>query len=395
MKAKFAQNFYTPIFLLALILAAIGLVNLYAVTSSFEQDFKIHYKLLISFFGGPLPQGQLEPDIELSRFFANQVLYHVLGVAVMFAVLRFNVKTLYQLAPIAYATSLVLLVLVLLIGSKAKGSLSWLDLGGGVRIQPSEFAKLALILYLSRYLAGLDNRDSLGLGGLVKPLVIAGAPMLLVILQKDLGSSLFFGLIFVTLVFMQGIRWHLIVVGLAVGLTLAVVSYNYLLMPYQQKRIVSFMNPELDPRGGGYHLVQSKIAAGSGEVWGRGWMKGESYKLKYLPEPHTDFIFPVLAEEWGFAGAVTTVALYSLFLLYGVNITSRAGNRFGFFIGIGMVSLFFWHLVINLGGVLGLLPLTGVPLPLLSYGGSSLLTTWIAIGVLLALYRSRLSYGRG
>lgn len=392
MKGLFVKNFYTPIFILALILAVIGLVNLFAVTSSFEQDWKIHFESWFS-LGSAFRNIGL-PDLEFSRYFANQVLYHVLGIIVMFMVLRFNVKVLYQLAPVAYATSLALLVLVLLIGSKAKGSLSWLDLGG-VRIQPSEFAKLALILYLSRYMASLENREPFGLAGLVKPLLIAGVPMLLVILQKDLGSSLFFGLIFLTLVLLQGIRWHLIVVGLVVGLSLAVVSYNYLLMPYQQKRIVSFMNPELDPRGGGYHLVQSKIAAGSGQVLGRGWMKGESYKLKYLPEPHTDFIFPVLAEEWGFAGAVTTLALYSLFLLYGINVTSRADNRFGFFLGIGMVSLFFWHLVINLGGVLGLLPLTGVPLPLLSYGGSSLLTTWIAIGVLLSLYRSRLSYGMG
>lgn len=392
MKSKFSQNFYTPIFILALILAIIGLVNLFAVTSSFEQDWKIHFKSFFS-LSGVFKNTDL-PDLSFSRYFANQVLYHVLGIVIMFMVLRFNVKALYQLAPVAYVTSLALLVLVLLIGSKAKGSLSWLDLGG-VRIQPSEFAKLALILYFSRYMASLENREPLGLGGLVKPLLIAGAPMLLVILQKDLGSSLFFGLIFLTLVLIQGIRWHLIVVGLVVGLSLAVVSYNYLLMPYQQKRIVSFMNPELDPRGAGYHLVQSKIAAGSGQMWGRGWMKGESYKLKYLPEPHTDFIFPVLAEEWGFAGAVSTLALYSLFLLYGVNVASRSDNRFGFFLGIGMVSLFFWHLVINLGGVLGLLPLTGVPLPLLSYGGSSLLTTWIAVGVLLSLYRSRLSYGLG
>lgn len=368
MKNKIVLNFYTPVFILALLLTTIGMINLYSATSSFQQA-------------------------EASSYFTNQALYHVLGILIMFVVSQINLKTLYQLAPVGYVSSLCLLVLVLAIGAKVHGSLSWLDLGV-VRVQPSEFGKLGLIFFLSRYLAGLEQRNSLSLVELVKPLLIAGIPTLLVLKQKDLGSSLFFGLIFVTLTMLQGIRWHLIVLGIFLATTGGFISYKYLMVPYQQKRIVSFMNPELDPRGSGYHLVQSKIAVGSGRVWGSGYMKGASNKLKFLPERHTDFIFPVLAEEWGFFGATVTLLIYLLFLLYGVNAASRTNNRFGFFLGIGMVSLFFWHLAINLGGVLGLIPLTGVPLPLLSYGGSSLLTDWIAIGVLLAIYKSRLSYGR-
>lgn len=368
MKSKLAQNFYTPLFVIALLITSIGLVNLYSATVSFQAA-------------------------GASSFFTNQSLYHLLGILLMFVVMRFQLKTLYFLAPVAYVTALALLVAVLVMGSSVHGSLSWLDLGV-VRLQPSEFGKLGLIFMLSRYLSGLSHKRALGLKGLVKPSLIALVPMALVLLQKDLGSSLFFGLIFITLTMLQGIRWHLIIIGLILVIGVGVVAYHSFMLPYQKKRIVSFMNPELDPRGSGYHLVQSKIAVGSGKTWGRGYLKGASNKLKFLPERHTDFIFPVLAEEWGFFGGFVTLTAYLFFLLHGINIASRSYNRFGFFLGIGMVALFFWHMVINLGGVLGLLPLTGVPLPLLSYGGSSLLTNWIAIGVLLALYRSRLGYVR-
>lgn len=364
MNSKPTQNFYTPLFVLALLLTAAGLVNLYSATVTFQ------------------PSGT-------SSYFVNQSAYHALGIAVLFAVVRFDNKFLFQLAPVVYFTSLLLLTLVLTMGAKVHGSLSWLDLGV-VRVQPSEFAKLGLIFMLSRHLAGLeDKRHSLGSWELVKPLAITALPLVLVLAQKDLGTSLFFALIFVTLTLLQGIRWYLIVIGIVAAVGLGTVSFKYFMMPYQQKRIVSFMNPELDARGSGYHLVQSKIAVGSGGTWGRGYLKGASNKLNFLPERHTDFIFPVLAEEWGFTGAMTVLSLYLLFLLYGVNLASRATNRYGLFLGVGMVSLFFWHLVINLGGVLGLIPLTGVPLPFLSYGGSSLLTNWVAIGVLMALYRGR------
>lgn len=364
MKSKFTQNFYTPLFVLALLLTATGLANLYSATVTFQE-------------------------IGASSYFVNQAVYHVLGIAVLFAVIRFDNKFLYRLAPVVYLTSLLLLALVLAMGAKVHGSLSWLDLGI-VRVQPSEFAKLGLIFMLSRHLAEIrDKRHALGLAGLVKPLVITGIPLVLVLAQKDLGTSLFFGLIFATLTLLQGIRWHLLAIGAVLAAVLGVMSFKFFMMPYQQKRIVSFMNPELDARGSGYHLVQSKIAVGSGGTWGRGYLKGASNKLNFLPERHTDFIFPVLAEEWGFAGCMAVLSLYLLFLLYGVNLASRATNRYGLFLGVGMVSLFFWHLVINLGGVLGLIPLTGVPLPFLSYGGSSLLTDWIAIGVLMALYRGR------
>lgn len=366
MKPKFLLNFYTPFFLLALALMTIGLINLYSATVSFQAS-------------------------GASSFFKNQSVYHALGIVISLIVIRLNLKTLYQMAPIIYVTAIVMLVIVLIIGSQVHGSLSWIDLGF-VRVQPSEFGKLGLIFFLSRYLAGIESRNSMDLKDLFKPLCIAGVPTLLVLLQKDLGSSLFFGLIFVTLTFMQGIRWQWVVIGLVAMTSVGIISYKFVMRPYQQKRIVSFLNPELDSRGSGYHLVQSKIAVGSGSLWGRGYLKGVSNKLKFLPERHTDFIFPVLAEEWGFVGGAVALVTYLFFLLYGVNVATRTNNRFGFFLAVGMVSLFFWHMVINLGGVLGLIPLTGVPLPFLSYGGSSVLVNWIAVGVLLSIYRSRLTY---
>lgn len=361
------KNFYTPLLLLALALAGIGLVNLYSATVTFG-------------------------DAKASSYFINQFLYHFCGIAAMVVLSRLPAKMLRFAAPVAYFTAVVLLLLVLVRGRAVHGSLSWLEIGG-FRLQPSEFAKVGLILMLSRHLAAFaDRRHALGLSGLVRPALITGLPMVLVLLQKDLGSSLFFALIFTTLVLLQGVRWHLVVAGIVIVGLGGIVAYKFLMMPYQQKRIVSFMNPELDARGSGYHLVQSKIAVGSGGLWGRGYLRGASNKLNFLPERHTDFIFPVLAEEWGFVGSVVTLLLYMLFLLYGANVASRARDRFGFFLGVGMTSLFFWHIVINLGGVLGLIPLTGVPLPFLSYGGSALLADWGAVGILLALYRGRVGY---
>ena len=280
-----------------------------------------------------------------------------------------------------------MLVLVLVMGAERHGSLSWLDLGF-VRLQPSEFAKFGMVMMLARYLSNLQKDGPLSFSELFTAAIFFLIPTVLVVLQNDLGSSLFFGFIFCSMVFIQGIRFRYIFIALAILCIVGTVSYQFMLKPYQKDRIISFMKPELDPRGTGYHLVQSKIAVGSGRFFGKGYLKGQSHRLKFLPERHTDFIFPVLAEEWGFFGGLLTLFLYFLFLMSGVNVISRSSTRFGFFLATGIVATYFWHLVINLGGVLGLIPLTGVPLPFLSYGGSSLVANWLAIGFLLSVYRA-------
>jgi len=241
-----------------------------------------------------------------------------------------HVKYLHALAPYIYGLSLALLGLVLVVGAERHGSLSWLDLGF-VRIQPSEFGKLGLIFILSRQLANLHKDESLSFKELMVSSILFLIPTVLVVMQNDLGSSLFYGFIFASMILVQGVRLRIIFIALLLVGVIGVGSYHTVLKPYQKNRIVSFLHPEKDPRGSGYHLVQSKIAVGSGGVTGKGYLKGESHKLKFLPERHTDFIFPVLLEEWGFLGGAMTLFLYFLFLISGVNVASRSDKPFWFF----------------------------------------------------------------
>lgn len=366
MKTRYFQYFYYPLFIFAVLISLIGLVNLYSATMTIENPV-------------------------VSDLFMAQLTYTGLGILVMFLVSTIDVRFLLSLSFFFYLFFLILLIMVFFMGSEIHGTLSWLKLGG-FRLQPSEFAKIGLVLVLSHHLSNLQKDSPLSLKELIFPTVLFLIPSVIVILQNDLGTSLFYGFLYGTMILVQGVRWKIIVFAIVIVGVLGFVSYQYLLHPYQKNRIVSFLNPENDPRGSGYHLVQSKIAVGSGKTFGKGYLKGESHRLKFLPERHTDFIFPVLAEEWGFLGGAITLIVYFLLLLSGVNIATRAETRFGFFLCIGLVAFFCWHMVINLGGVLGLIPLTGVTLPFLSYGGSSLIANWMAIGFLLAVMKSRTFY---
>ncbi len=346
-----------------LLITGLGLINLFSATQTFT-------------------------DNAASPLFWNQLFYAILGILAALFLSFFSVKRWRSLAVWAYVLSLLGLVLVLAVGATVKGSQSWIQLGP-INVQPSEFAKLGLILWLGKYLSERDETASFNFSGLILPFCIFLGPALLTVLQGDLGTSLFFGFIFFSMIILQGVRWRLLLFVVALVVGAAIVGYFFLLKPYQQMRIVSFMNPEWDARGSGYHLVQSKIAVGSGGWTGQGYLQGESNKLKYLPERHTDFIFPVLAQEWGFVGAFSVLALYFCLLMLGIRVAGAVQDRFAFFVSLGIVSLFFWHLVINLGGVLGLLPLTGVPLPFFSYGGSALLADWICIGILNGISREQ------
>jgi len=229
MRIKLFHNFYYPLFIFALLLATIGLFNLYSATLTFEQE-------------------------TASSYFTAQLLFTVLGIVVMFVVSLVGIKYWYSLAPYMYGISLVLLTLVLIVGAERHGSLSWLDLGF-VRLQPSEFGKIGLIFMLSKYLARLKSDDALTIRGLIKPLIIFLIPSVLVVMQNDLGSSLFYGFIFGSMILVQGVRLKYIIIAILLVSVIAIVSYKFVLKDYQKNRIVSFMNPELDPRGSGYHLV--------------------------------------------------------------------------------------------------------------------------------------------
>jgi rod shape determining protein RodA len=294
----------------------------------------------------------------------------------------FDYHFLLRWAYPVYGFSLILLSLVFVFGRSVAGQQNWIVLGG-FSFQPSEFAKLALILALARYYSTQSLERTYSLKELIRPLGLLLPPLILVLLQKDLGGSIFFILLFVTITFFMKIHFRIFIFAAIFALIAGVGSYHFVLKGYQKDRVKTFLNPESDPRGKGYHLVQSKIAVGSGGWWGRGYLRGNINKLKYLPERHTDFIFPVLAEEWGFAGATFASLIMAIFLLLGLESASGTKDTFGALLALGVVGLFFWHVVINLGGVLGLMPLTGVPLPLLSYGGSSILTMMMGVGLLL------------
>lgn len=342
---------------LLMLWVALGLANLYSAT------YKVD--------GAGLPP-----------LFKSQLIWLSIGLLFLFFMTRFDYHWLEHLAYPIYFLSILLLLLVFVFGKSVAGQQNWVSIAG-FSFQPSEIAKLALILALAKYFSSQPQEKRYGFRDLVVPLALVLPPLALVVLQKDLGGSIFFVLLFASMSYFLKIRLRVFVVS-ALAISLAgLFGYHFVLKPYQKDRVKTFLNPESDPKGKGYHLVQSKIAVGSGGWLGRGFLQGNVNKLKFLPERHTDFIFPVLAEEWGFAGSFALMLVMSLFLLVGLDSASQCKDLFGALLALGVVALLFWNIVINLGGVLGLMPLTGVPLPFMSYGGSSLVTMFAAVGILL------------
>lgn len=322
------------------------------------------------------------------KLFWLQLVWIFIGSIVALAVTRYDYRLLLRSTNYLVVATLILLGLVLLVGKVIGGNRNWLGVGG-MGIQPSEFAKIVVVLLFAKHFTDAASPKGYKIGELFKPigslLLITGA----VALGGDMGTTLFISLIGASMVAIAGLKWKSTLVVVLLACSAATVGYFTVLTPVQRARVTTFLHPEDDPRGKGYHVMQSRIAIGSGKVWGRGYMKGTVNKLRYLPERHTDFIFPVLAEEWGFAGCVVTVLCYLLLITFGCEVAVGAGTRFGSFLAAGIVFWLFWQVAINLGGVLGLMPLTGVTLPFLSYGGSSMIVAFAAIGLLLSIHRRR------
>ncbi len=359
---KLFYNFHWPLLLNLILLLGLGLVNLYSASAS--------------------ASGQVSP------FFRSQLQWTLIGFVLMLLMLSFQYRLLLNLAWPVYLLSLVLLILVIFFGKTLGGQKNWLILGP-VRMQPSEFAKLAVILMLARYYQKTHLEKRYGLKGIGIPLLIVGLPVLLILVEKDVGSAIFFILIGLTYFFITGLKTSLIVGALLLTLIGGAVGYRYFLSDYQRGRIQTFIHPEKDPRGRGYHLLQSKIAVGSGRIFGKGFLQGNLNKFKFLPERHTDFIFPVLAEEWGLAGSAVVLTCFGSLFLLMLQAAGKAKDRFGGLIIAGVTALIFWQMAINLGGVLGLIPLAGVTLPFFSYGGSALLTQMVGFGLVLNVYMRR------
>ncbi len=304
------------------------------------------------------------------------------GILLALAITLFDHRAFLRLAWIFYGVVILLLLAVLVKGRYVMGARRWLTLGP-VNFQPSELAKVAVALALARWFHGdLEKRkDGYGLLGLVVPLGITLLPAALILKQPDLGTGLIVVAIGCTMILFAKVRWKTLALLLGVAVGGAVLVYPHL-KPYQKKRVETFINPEADALGAGYHATQSMIAVGSGQGLGKGWGQGTQTYLSFLPEQHTDFIFSVWAEEHGFLGCLLLLALYFALVTSAVDIAGNARDRFGHFVAVGITAMLFWHVFINIGMVIGVLPVVGVTLPLMSYGGSSVVAIMGAIGLL-------------
>ncbi|MBL8231343.1 MAG: rod shape-determining protein RodA [Bryobacterales bacterium] len=314
------------------------------------------------------------------NLWTKQILCILAGAALAWVMSRLDYHTLLGQVPVLYVGTVALLVVTFAVGAAFFGSRRWIPLFGGFHLQISEFAKLVLVLLVARYLSAIRN-DRLELRDFLRLTALFAVPMLLVMKQPDLTTSLTYVPILAVGIFLVGLRWQYWAAILGLCIILVPVGWVLYLKDYQKARLTSFMDPERDPKGSGYQVIQSKIAVGSGGLWGKGVTKGDQTKLRFLPVPHTDFILAAFAEEHGFVGVLVILGLYLLLLLQIVQNAQAAPDKAGMYVcmGIGMALLF--QILVNVGMVIGRMPVGGIPLPLMSYGGSSILSTFLMLGM--------------
>ena len=310
----------------------------------------------------------------------KQIIYVCAGLLLMWMICTVDYHTLLGQVPVFYGISLFLLALVWMIGTSHFGARRWIALPGNFHFQVSEFVKLVIILLVARYLTNLkkeclEGKDLFKLGGL-----IAFPLLFVVVFQRDLGTSLTYIPVFAIGLFLAGLQLRHILILALLAVAVPAVSYNFLL-DHQKARVDTFLDPDADPQGRGYQVVQSKIAVGAGKMWGQGVTQGSQTRLRFLPVPHSDFIFATFSEEHGFVGVVFILALYFWLLLKIVQNAQAAPDRPGMYICMGVASLLLFHLLVNVGMVVGLMPVTGIPLPLMSAGGSSMLSMFLMLGL--------------
>jgi rod shape determining protein RodA len=276
---------------------------------------------------------------------------------------------------------LILLALVFLIGHSGGGSQRWINLGF-FRLQPSEPAKLAIVLLMAKYFQTDEPPKGYYLRDLWVPFALVGPLIFLTLIQPDLGTAIILGVVFISMVLMGGLRLRSFSILVGAGIGFLPIAWQFL-KTYQRNRILTFLDPDRDPLGAGYHVIQSQIAIGSGKLFGKGFMHGTQNRLNFLPEQHTDFIFAVFSEEWGLVGCAVLLLLYFVLIVYCLRVVQRAKDRFGALLVFGMIAIVFWHVTINVAMVSGIMPVVGVPLPMVSYGGSALATMMFAIGVIM------------
>ncbi len=320
-------------------------------------------------------------SLELKRSFVmRQISWLAVGFLIFCVILAIDYQRIIDFGIILYILGLLSLILVLVLGHVRLGSQRWLSIGG-FTIQPSEFNKIIYIIMMASCL-GRTRAEIVNIRGLIIPILLTGIPFLLILIQPDLGTALILIPVLMVMLFMAGVQLkHLAGMG-SLGLVAAPIFWH-LLKEYQKKRLLVFLNPNIDPLGAGYTIIQSKIAIGSGGIIGKGWLSGTQNQLNFLPERHTDFIFSVIGEEWGFLGAMVLVGLYFLVLKRALIIIERTTDTYGKLLGAGLVTMLGFQIFVNISMTIGIMPVVGLPLPLISYGGSSLWTTLIAIALIL------------
>lgn len=340
---------------LVVVICLLGIMNIYSAT--------MPYKIV----GAP--------------YYIKQFNWMLFGMFVAFVACSIDYHILEDFSYWLYGFLILLLLAVLIFGRRSMGATRWLNLGL-FNIQPSELMKIVIIITFARFFNNFHAVGGLSVKDLLFPLGILLAPAMLIMKQPDLGTATIVMLIALSMTVYVGVRWTVIVTFVLVTIPMAWLAWAKLLHPYQKNRVLDFLNPERSRLGSGYHIIQSKIAVGSGGAIGKGFVKGTQSQLRFLPEQHTDFAFSVFAEEWGFAGCLTLIVLYLSLVVWGLNIARRCNDRFGGLLAFGVTAMLFWHIVINMGMVMGMFPVVGVPLPFFSYGGTSMITSMVGIGIL-------------
>ena len=361
----FRDQFDWALFMSVAGIAMVGVVNLYSATSV---------------------GGTARSDI-----YIQQIYWLTLGAAAAAVVSAIDYRAFERHGYVIYGAGIVLLVLVFLLGKSVRGSMRWIALGG-FSLQPSELMKIFLIIALAKYLHNDPRTEGRTLKDLVVPGLILAAPMGLILAQPDLGTAMICAFIFGTIMVLTNLKMRSLLALSAAFVASAPLTWSYLLRDYQRERLTAFLDRNADILDSGWHAHQSLVAIGSGGLFGKGFMAGTQNQHRFLPDQHSDFPFSVWAEEHGLAGVLLMLGLYLFLILWSVKIASQAKDRFGAVIAIGVAAMIFWHAVINIGMVSGLLPVVGVTLPLFSYGGSSVITIMIGVGLLMNVSMRRFHF---
>lgn len=358
-------NFDWGLLLLVLVIAAVGVVNISSATASYT--------------------------LTETSYTIRQVYWLFIGLFLVVLVCSIDYHLFEDIAYWMYGVVAILLLVVLVAGKSSMGATRWLHLGF-ISFQPSELMKIVIIMAYARYFNNIPSSGAMGFRELVNPFLLLGVPALLIMKQPDLGTAILVVLIAFSMILFVGVRLQTVVALLLSAVPVVFLGWRFYLRDYQKLRILNFLSPERDPLGSGYHIIQSKIAVGSGGLAGKGFLQGTQTQLRFLPEQHTDFAFSVFSEEWGFAGCLVMLILYLSMILWGLNIARRCNDNFGSLMAVGVTAMLAWHVIINIGMVIGLFPVVGVPLPLFSYGGTSMITSMIGLGILLNIRMRRFMF---